>query len=86
MMFVYVKIKNEKHAIKVMRRLVRIGYKKDMLSTNKEVRTIAVFSDGTYQLLSLPDWGDNMIKPKDVMNSEPVKYFLEHNHVLFRKK
>lgn len=78
--YVYVKIKDEKHAKKVIRRLTRIGYKKEILSTDKEVRTICVFSDGTYQLLSLSDWSD-MIKPKDVMNSEPVKYFLEHNNV-----
>lgn len=80
-MFVYVKIKDKKHAMKVIKRLIRIGYKNDALSTDDEVRTICVFSDGTYQLLSLPDWGDDMIKPKDVMNSEPVQYFLEHNHV-----
>lgn len=80
-MHVYVKIKDEKHTKKVIKRLIRIGYKKDVLSTDKEVRTICVFSDGTYQLLSLPDWGDDMIKPKYVMDSEPVKYFLEHSHV-----
>ena len=79
--YVYVKIKNEKHAIKVMRRLVRIGYKKDELNTDKEVRTICVFSDGTYQLLARSDCWGIRIKPKDVMNSEPVQYFLEHNHV-----
>ena len=83
-MDVYVNIKDEKHAEKVIKRLVRIGYvewlKMGTISLSW-VRTIGVFSDGTYQLLSLPDWGDDMIKPKDVMNSKPVKYFLEHNHV-----
>ena len=79
--YVYIKIKDEKHAKKVIRRLTRIGYKKEVWSTNKEVRTICVFSDGTYQLLSLSfGWGIR-IEPKDVMKSEPVKYFLEHNHV-----
>jgi len=79
--YVYVKIKDEKHAKKVIRRLTRIGYKKEVRSTNKEVRTICVFSDGTYQLLSLSfGWGIR-IEPRDIMSSEPVKYFLEHNHV-----
>lgn len=79
--YVYVKIKNEEHSKKVIKRLVRIGYKKEVLSTDKEVRTICVFSDGTYQLLSLSSGWGIRIEPKDVMTSEPVKYFLEHKHV-----
>ncbi|AIM50882.1 hypothetical protein Ln9_0033 [Leuconostoc phage Ln-9] len=78
---VFVKIKDKKHAIKVMKRLVRIGYKKTEFSTDHKVRTICVFSDGTYQLLTRSDCWGTRIKPKDVMNSEPVYYFLERNHV-----
>jgi len=80
-MFVYVKIKDKKHAMKVIKRLIRIGYKNDALSTDDEVRTICVFSDGTYQLLSLASGWGIRIKPKDVMTSKPVKYFMEHKHV-----
>lgn len=83
-MDVYVKIKDEKHAEKVIKRLVRIGYvewlKMGTISLSC-VSVIGVFSDGDYQLLASNPNNYNLIKPKDVMNSEPVKYFLEHNHV-----
>lgn len=79
---VYVKIKDEKHANKVIKRLVRVGYKNYhsffTLSLD-QVKAIAVYSDGEYQLLSHER--NNEIRPKDLMNSEPVNYFLENNHV-----
>ena len=79
-MDVYVKIKDEKHAEKVIKRLVRVGYK-EFGSTIPldEVVSIDVFDDGDYQLLNFEELAT--IKPKDVMSSAPVKYFLEHNHV-----
>lgn len=83
-MEVYVKIKDEKHAEKVIKRLVRIGYRYEELSTTSDLRvvsTICVFDDGTYQLLSLSSGWGIRIKPKEVMNSKPVKYFMEHRHV-----
>ena len=79
---VYVKIKDKKHAEKVIKRLVRIGYREYISFfpiPRSHVKTIAVYSDGDYQLLSRED--SNAIKPKDIINSEPVKYFMEHNHV-----
>lgn len=83
-MDVYVKIKDEKHAEKVIKRLVRIGYVEWLrLGTIplSDTRVIGVFSDGDYQLLESNINDYELIKPKDVMNSEPVKYFLEHKHV-----
>jgi len=44
------------------------------------VSVIGVFSNGEYQLLG-SNPGYNLIKPKDVMTSKPVKYFMEHKHV-----
>ena len=82
MKVVYVKIKDEKHAEKVIKRLARIGYRNYnsfFLLPLDHVKTIALYSDGDYQLLSHER--NNAIKPKDIMNSELVKYFLEHNHV-----
>jgi len=79
---VNVRIKDEKHAKKVIERLVRIGYKEyeSVLTVPLDrVKNISVYDDGDYQLLN---YRENIeIKPKDVMNSKPVKYFLEHNHV-----
>lgn len=81
-MEVNVRIKDEKHAKKVIKRLVRIGYKKyeSVLPIPLDhVKNISVYDDGDYQLLN---YRENIeIKPKDLMDSEPVKYFLEHNHV-----
>ena len=81
-MDVYVKIKDEKHAEKVIKRLVRIGYKEYgplLTLPYNQVKTISVYDDGDYQLLNYKETIE--IKPKDLMDSEPVKYFLEHNHV-----
>jgi len=79
---VNVRIKDEKHAKKVIERLVRIGYKEyeSVLTVPLDrVKNISVYDDGDYQLLN---YRENIeIKPKDVMNSKPVKYFMEHNHV-----
>lgn len=81
-MEVNVRIKDEKHAKKVIERLVRIGYKEyeSVLTVPLDgVKNISVYDDGDYQLLN---YRENIeIKPKDVMSSEPVKYFLERNHV-----
>ena len=82
-MDVYVGIKDKKHAEKVIKRLVRIGYHEWLrLGTTplSDTRVIGVFSDGDYQLLE-SNPGYNLIKPKDVMTSKPVKYFMEHKHV-----
>lgn len=82
MWVVNVRIKDEKHAKKVIKRLVRIGYKEYMSVLTvplDRVKNISVYDDGNYQLLNYREHIE--IKPKDVMNSEPVKYFLEHNHV-----
>jgi len=79
---VNVRIKDEKHAKKVIERLVRIGYKEYKATLGIPlylVKNISVYGDGDYLLLS---YKENIeIKPKDLMDSEPVKYFLEHNHV-----
>lgn len=79
---VFVKIKDKKHAEKVIERLVRMGYK-EYKSTLRiplyVVKNISVYDDGNYQLLSHKE--NNEIKPKDLMDSDPVKYFLEHNNV-----
>lgn len=79
---VNVRIKDEKHAKKVIERLVRIGYKEyeSVLTVPLDrVKNISVYDDGDYQLLN---YRENIeIKPKDVMSSEPVKYFLGHKHV-----
>ena len=79
---VNVRIKDEKHAKKVIERLVRIGYKEYLPTLRIPlylVKSISVYDDGDYLLLS---YKENIeIKPKDLMDSEPVKYFLEHNHV-----
>ena len=82
MSHVYVKIKDEKHAKKVIKRLDRIGYDKidGLTDTIGEVMAICVFDDGDYQLLNTPNWPD-MIKPKELMGSRTVKYFLENKHV-----
>ena len=83
-MDVYVKIKDKKHAEKVIKRLGRIGYKEWVrLGTTPlcDTRVIGVFSNGDYQLLESNINEYELIKPKDVMDSEPVKYFLEHKHV-----
>ena len=81
-MEVNVRIKDEKHTKKVIERLVRVGYKEyesRLTIPYNQVKTISVYDDGDYQLLN---YRENIeIKPKDVMSSEPVKYFLEHNHV-----
>jgi len=82
-MDVYVKIKDEKHAEKVIKRLVRIGYVEWLMMGTislSGVSVIGVFSNGEYQLLG-SNPGYNLIKPKDVMTSKPVKYFMEHKHV-----
>lgn len=84
MSVVFVKVKDKKHAEKVIKRLDRIGYKEwTGLGTTPlcDTRVIGVFSDGDYQLLGSNIHDYYLIKPKDVMNSEPVEYFLEHNHV-----
>lgn len=84
MSVVFVKIKDKKHAEKVINRLAIIGYNEWLrLGTTplSDTRVIGVFSDGDYQLLESNINDYELIKPKDVMNSEPVKYFLEHNHV-----
>lgn len=81
---VYVKIKDEKQAEKVIKNLVRIGYSRAFLNGTEnlaQVKIIYVSKRGIYQLLQCPDaWGAR-IKPKDLLNSEPVKYFMEHKHV-----
>ncbi len=81
-MHVLVRIKDENHAKKVIKRLVRVGYEEFTPSSPipiSSVKKIVVYGDGDYQLSQFVN-GD-MIKPKDVMNSAPVKYFLEHNYV-----
>ena len=81
-MEVNVRIKDEKHAEKVIKRLIRIGYKEYALALRlplDRVKTITVYDDGDYQLLTFEE--NRSIKPKELMKSEPVKYFLEHNHV-----
>lgn len=84
MSVVYVKIKDEKHANKVIKRLYRIGYTEwSRFGTTllSDTGVIGVYYDGDYQLLESNINEYELIKPKDVMSSEPVKYFLEHNHV-----
>ena len=79
---VNVRIKDEKHAKKVIERLVGIGYKecKAILGIPLYlVKNISVYADGDYVLLGYNE--DIEIKPKYLMDSEPVKYFLEHHHV-----
>lgn len=81
-MEVNVRIKDEKHAKKVIKRLVRIGYKEYesfLTIPYDHVKTISVYDDGDYQLLNYKETIE--IKPKDVMDSEQVKYLMEHNHV-----
>jgi hypothetical protein len=82
MVEVNVRIKDEKHAKKVIERLVRVGYKEyepRLTLPYNQVKTISVYDDGDYQLLNYKETIE--IKPKYLMKSEPVKYFLEHNHV-----
>lgn len=69
---------------KVIKRLYRIGYTEWLglgAAPLCDTRVIGVFSDGDYQLLESNINEYKLIKPKDVMNSEPVRYFLEHNNV-----
>lgn len=83
MIAVYVKIKDKKHAIKVIKRLVRIGYQEfdswGYTLPIEHAKSIAVYSDGDYQLLSQSK--PHMIKPKDIMNSTSVNYFMEYKYV-----
>lgn len=82
MSHVYVKIKDEKHARKVIKLLRKIGYEQKGSTAYSigGVKAICVFNDGDYQLLKLPYYPD-MIKPKELMTSEPVLSFLENKYV-----
>lgn len=84
--FVNVKIKNSIQVKNAIKQLSDVGFHEDdewlytvVKLDMSEIKAVCIFSSGIYQLLNFEE--DNMIEPKDMMNSEPVKYFMEHRYV-----
>lgn len=84
--WVNISVKKPRDVENVMALLNRVGFHEDddwlYKIPNiqlKEIKSICIFSSGMYQLLNFEE--ESTTQPKDLMNSKPVKYFLEHNHV-----